>query len=125
MMIVKGRNFGLPSAIATRLGPSCSHQDHVIGKVSCIILCAAAWNRLFQSPPKRRRVCSLTFRGHTGVGPHQDRLHLNLSHARDPLLNRELSGKEITFGSGFEEEQYFRCFVKKAMGRAPDSYRKR
>ena len=65
------------------------------------------------------------FREHTGVGPHQYRLHLKLSHARDLLLKTELSVKEIAFESGFEEEQYFCRFFKKAMGRTPSSYRKR
>lgn len=65
------------------------------------------------------------FREHTGVGPHQYRLHLKLSHARDLLLNTELSVKEIAFQSGFDEEQYFCRFFKKTMGRTPGSYRKR
>jgi len=66
-----------------------------------------------------------TFREHTGVSPHQYRLHLKLSHARDLLLSTGLSVKEIAFQSGFQEEQYFcRCF-KKAMGRTPSSYRNR
>ena len=65
------------------------------------------------------------FREHTGVGPHQYRLHLKLSHARDLLLNTKLSVKEIAFQSGFEEEQYFCRFFKKTMGRTPSSYRKR
>jgi AraC-like DNA-binding protein len=66
-----------------------------------------------------------TFREHTGVGPHQYRLHLKLSHARKLLLNTELSIKEIAFQSGFEGEQYFYRFFKKSMGRTPKSYRKR
>lgn len=66
-----------------------------------------------------------TFREHTGVSPHQYRLHLKLSHARDLLLSTGLSVKEIAFQSRFQEEQYFcRCF-KKAMGRTPSSYRNR
>lgn len=66
-----------------------------------------------------------TFREHTGVGPHRYRLHLKLSHARELLLNTELSIKEIAFQSGFEEEQYFCRFFKKAMGKTPGSYRAR
>lgn len=66
-----------------------------------------------------------TFREHTGVGPHQYRLHLKLSRARDLLLNTELSIKEIAVQSGFEEEQYFCRFFKKTMGKTPSSYRKR
>lgn len=65
-----------------------------------------------------------TFREHTGVGPHQYRLHLKLRHARDLLSKTELSIKEIAFQSGFEEEQYFCRFFKNAMGRTPSSYRK-
>jgi AraC-like DNA-binding protein len=65
-----------------------------------------------------------TFREHTGVGPHQYRLHLRLSHARDLLLNTNLSIKEIAFASGFEEVQYFCRFFKKSTGRTPSSYRK-
>ena len=65
-----------------------------------------------------------TFREHTGIGPHQYRLHLRLSHARDLLLTTELSVKEIAFRSGFEEEQYFCRFFKKTMGRTPSSYRR-
>jgi AraC-like DNA-binding protein len=66
-----------------------------------------------------------TFRGHTGVGPHQYRLHLKRSHARDLLLNADLPVKEIAFHSGFEEEQYFCRYFKKPMSRTPSSYRKR
>jgi AraC-like DNA-binding protein len=66
-----------------------------------------------------------TFREHTGVGPHQYRLHLKLNHARDLLLNTDLSVKEIAVQSGFEEEQYFCRYFKKTMGRTPSSYRKR
>lgn len=65
-----------------------------------------------------------TFREHTGVGPHQYRLHLKLSRARDFLLNTDLSIKEVASQSGFEEEQYFCRFFKKAMGKTPSSYRK-
>ena len=65
-----------------------------------------------------------TFREHTGVGPHQYRLHLKLNQARDLLLNTELSIKEVAFQSGFEEEQYFCRFFKKTMGKTPSSYRK-
>jgi len=64
-----------------------------------------------------------TFREHTGVGPHQYRLHLKLSYARDLLMNTDLSIKEIAFQSGFEEEQYFCRFFKKAVGKTPTSYR--
>lgn len=64
------------------------------------------------------------FREHTGVGPHQYRLHLKLSHARDLLLNTDLSVKEVAFRSGFEEEQYFCRFFKKIMGKTPSGYRK-
>jgi AraC-like DNA-binding protein len=66
-----------------------------------------------------------TFREHTGVGPHQYRLHLKLNHARELLLKTDLPVKEIAFQSGFEEEQYFCRYFKKAMGRTPSSYRKR
>jgi AraC-like DNA-binding protein len=65
-----------------------------------------------------------TFREHTGVGPHQYRLHLKLSRARDLLMNSDLSIKEIASLSGFEDEQYFCRFFKKAMGKTPSSYRK-
>lgn len=64
------------------------------------------------------------FREHTGVGPHQYRLHLKLSQARDLLLNTNLPVKEVAFRSGFEEEQYFCRFFKKTMGKTPSSYRK-
>lgn len=66
-----------------------------------------------------------TFREHSGVGPHQYRLHLKLSQARELLLNTDLSIKEIAFQSGFEGEQYFCRFFKKSMGKTPSSYRKR
>jgi AraC-like DNA-binding protein len=65
-----------------------------------------------------------TFREHTGVGPHQYRLHLKLRHACDLLSNTKLSVKEIAYRSGFEEEQYFCRFFKKVMGKTPGSYRK-
>jgi AraC-like DNA-binding protein len=66
-----------------------------------------------------------TFKKHTGVGPHQYRLHLKLGYARDLLLNTQLAIKEVAFQSGFEGEQYFCRFFKKAMGTTPSSYRKR
>ena len=64
------------------------------------------------------------FREHTGIGPHQYRLHLKLSQARDLLLNTALSIKEVAFRSGFEDEQYFHRAFKKAMGKTPGSYRR-
>jgi AraC-like DNA-binding protein len=64
-----------------------------------------------------------TFREHTGVAPHQYRLHLKLSHARNLLRNSELSIKEIACQSGFEDEQYFRRFFKKTLGKTPTQYR--
>ena len=65
-----------------------------------------------------------TFREHTGVGPHQYRLHLKLNRARNFLLNSELSIKEIARQSGFEDDQYFYRFFKKAVGKSPTSFRK-
>ena len=64
------------------------------------------------------------FREHAGIGPHQYRLHLKLSYARDLLLNTDLSVKEVAYQSGFEEEQYFCRFFKKTMGATPSGYRK-
>jgi len=64
------------------------------------------------------------FREQTGMGPHRYRLNLKLSHARDLLLNTDLSIKEIAFRSGFEEEQYFCRFFKKTMKKSPSNYRK-
>lgn len=65
-----------------------------------------------------------TFREHTGVSPHQYRLYLKLSRARDLLQNSDLSIKEIASLSGFEDEQYFCRFFKKAVGKTPTNYRK-
>lgn len=66
-----------------------------------------------------------TFREHTGVSPHQYRLHLKLSQARELLLKTELSVKEIAFQSGFDEEQYFCRLFKKATGMTPSIFRAR
>lgn len=76
--------------------------------------------RLGTSYPNFRRI----FREHTGVAPHQYRLRLKLSHARDLLLNTGLSIKEVAFRSGFEEEQYFCRFFKNTTGKTPSSYRR-
>jgi len=65
-----------------------------------------------------------TFREHTGVGPHQYRLHLKLNRARNFLLNSELSIKEIARQSGFEDDQYFYRFFKKGVGKSATSFRK-
>jgi AraC-like DNA-binding protein len=62
------------------------------------------------------------FRDHTGVSPHQYRLHLRLSRARELLLETGLSIKEVAFESGFEEQYFCRLF-KKTVGKTPSSYR--
>lgn len=65
------------------------------------------------------------FSEHTGIGPHQYRLHLRLSKARDLLMTTDLSVKAVAIQCGFEDEQYFCRFFKKNMGQSPGSYRSR
>lgn len=88
---------------------------------TCMLSLEETARRLGTSYSSFRR----TFREHTGSSPHQYRLRLKMSLARDLLLNTRLSVKEIAFRSGFEEEQYFCRFFRKTMGRTPSSFRDR
>lgn len=79
-----------------------------------------AARRLGTSYSNFRRI----FREFTGVGPHQYRIHLKLSRARDLLQDSDLSIKEIASLCGFDDDQYFCRYFKKVTGKTPTSYRK-
>jgi AraC-like DNA-binding protein len=66
-----------------------------------------------------------TFREHTGVSPHQYRLHLKVSAARELLRSTTLSVKEIGYRCGFEDEQYFCRLFKQQTSSTPTEFRKR
>jgi AraC-like DNA-binding protein len=66
-----------------------------------------------------------TFREHTGVSPHQYRLHLKMSAAREMLRSSAMSVKEIGYRCGFEDEQYFCRLFKQQTGSTPSSFRRK
>jgi AraC-like DNA-binding protein len=65
-----------------------------------------------------------TFREHAGVSPHQYRLHVKVSAAREMLRNTGLLVKEIGCHCGFEDEQYFCRIFKRLTGNTPSEFRK-
>jgi AraC-like DNA-binding protein len=66
-----------------------------------------------------------TFREHTGMSPHQYRLHLKVSAARELLRSTTLSVKQIGYRCGFEDEQYFCRIFKRQTGNTPSQFRGR
>ena len=66
-----------------------------------------------------------TFREHTGISPHQYRLHLKVSAARELLRSTTLTVKEISYRCGFEDEQYFCRIFKRQTGNTPGQFRGR
>jgi AraC-like DNA-binding protein len=66
-----------------------------------------------------------TFREHTGMSPHQYRLHLKISAARELLRSTSLTVKEISYRCGFEDEQYFCRLFKRQTGSTPGQFRVR
>lgn len=66
-----------------------------------------------------------TFREHTGMSPHQYRIHLKVSSARELLRSTTLTVKEISYRCGFEDEQYFCRMFKRQTGHTPGQFRGR
>ena len=66
-----------------------------------------------------------TFREHTGASPHQYRLHLKISAARELLRSTDLRVKEISYRCGFDDEQYFCRIFKRQTGNTPIEFRAR
>jgi AraC-like DNA-binding protein len=66
-----------------------------------------------------------TFREHTGASPHQYRLHLKISGARELLRRTDLRVKEISYRCGFDDEQYFCRIFKRQTGNTPVEFRAR
>jgi AraC-like DNA-binding protein len=64
-----------------------------------------------------------TFKERTGLSPHQFRLHLKLTTARDLLRSAPLSVKEVCVRSGFHSEQYFCRLFKQQVGCSPGRFR--
>ena len=64
-----------------------------------------------------------TFREHAGVSPHQYRLHVKVSAAREMLRSTGLLVKEIGCHCGFEDEQYFCRIFKRLTGNTPTEFR--
>jgi AraC-like DNA-binding protein len=66
-----------------------------------------------------------TFREHTGASPHQYRLQLKISAARDLLRSTDLRVKEISYRCGFDDEHYFCRIFKRQTGNTPVEFRVR
>ena len=64
-----------------------------------------------------------TFKERIGLSPHQFRLHLKLTTARDLLQSTSLSVKEVCVRTGFHSEQYFCRLFKKQVGNTPGTFR--
>ena len=64
-----------------------------------------------------------TFREHAGVSPHQYRLHVKVSAAREMLRNTDRLVKEIGCHCGFDDEQYFCRIFKRLTGSTPSEFR--
>jgi AraC-like DNA-binding protein/mannose-6-phosphate isomerase-like protein (cupin superfamily) len=65
-----------------------------------------------------------TFREHAGVSPHQYRLHVKVSSAREMLRRTNLLVKEISGLCGFDDEQYFCRIFKQLTGNTPGEFRR-
>jgi AraC-like DNA-binding protein len=63
------------------------------------------------------------FKERTGLSPHQFRLHLKLTAARDLLRSSSLSVKEVCVRTGFHSEQYFCRLFKQQVGCTPGRFR--
>jgi AraC-like DNA-binding protein len=65
-----------------------------------------------------------TFTQHTGLSPHQYRLHLKLGRARTMLLDTSLTVKEIAYRTGFGSAYYFCRFFRQKTGSSPSQWRR-
>jgi AraC-like DNA-binding protein len=63
------------------------------------------------------------FRERIGLSPHQFRLHLKLTAARELLRSTFLSVKEVCDQSGFHSEPYFCRLFKEQVGCTPSEFR--
>jgi transcriptional regulator GlxA family with amidase domain len=66
-----------------------------------------------------------TFTRHTGLSPHQYRLHLRLDRARNLLTQTRLSVKEVAAKAGFDDEHYFSRLFRRKIGFTPSEWRAR
>ncbi len=66
-----------------------------------------------------------TFAAHTGLSPHQYLLELRLVRARNLLAETELSVKEISMQTGFEDEHYFSRLFRQKLNQTPSEWRTR
>lgn len=66
-----------------------------------------------------------TFVAHTGLSPHQYLLELRLVRARNLLAETNLSVKEISLQTGFEDEHYFSRLFRRKMNLTPGQFRAR
>jgi len=64
-----------------------------------------------------------TFKERIGLSPHQFRLYLKLTTARDLLRSTTMSVKQICSSSGFNSEQYFCRIFKRQAGTTPSEFR--
>ena len=63
------------------------------------------------------------FRERLGVTPNKYILDLRLFHAKNMLLETDLSSKEIAFSCGFNTPSYFSSCFKKRYKKSPEKYR--
>jgi len=64
------------------------------------------------------------FKARTGLSPYEYLLSLRLNHARQLMLQSNLSIKEIADAVGYSDQMYFCRIFKSRFGLTPSSYRK-
>ncbi len=76
---------------------------------------------------KKHNICYSWFRrmfkNYTGISPRQYCLQLKIMHAKELLLNTDLTIKEISYQVGFESIHYFSRIFKEKAGKSPSDFR--
>ncbi len=66
---------------------------------------------------------SMIFRNHFGLSPHQYVMQMRIDHARDMLVNSELSMVQIATYCGFSDIHHFSKIFKQRTQATPSNYR--